>query len=84
VSNSALKKLEFLVGLVVACVLLWFACRLISRGLLRWFAHPLGAALLLVAGLAAMCGGVLPVVGGLAFVTGIGLLIAAAVRATIA
>jgi autotransporter-associated beta strand protein len=84
ISNTALGKAEFLLGLAVAGVLTWFAFGLIRRGLLRWFCRPLGALLLLTAGILLLCGGMLPVVGAIAVVLGITFLIAAVVRAALA
>lgn len=76
ISNATVAKLELLAGLAVASVLVWVALRLIRRGALAWFRRPLGATLLVVAGLASLCGGVLPVAGLIAIVSGIVLLFA--------
>ncbi len=75
VSNRTLAKLEFLAGIVAASLLIWAAFWLIRRGVLNWFRRPLGAALLAIVGLAALCGSVLPILGLLALLTGIALLV---------
>ena len=76
VANSTLGRLEFLVGVVAACLAIWVAWRLVRSGALNWFRRPVGATLLTVVGLASLCSGLLPVVGLLAFCLGVGLLIA--------
>ena len=76
ISNHMLAKLGLLAGIAAACLLIWAASWLIRRGALAWFRRPAGAALLAIAGLIALCGGMLPVVGLIAMLTGIGLLVA--------
>ncbi|MGA2253586.1 MAG: autotransporter-associated beta strand repeat-containing protein [Thermoguttaceae bacterium] len=76
VSNSTLIKLELLAGIVLAILLIWAALGLVRRGALHWFRRPLGASLLIVAGLASLFSGVLPFAGLVAMLAGIGLLIA--------
>ena len=63
VSNSTLSRLELLLGFAAAGLLVWAAFWLIRRGTLAWFRRPLGAVLLAVAGLASLCGGLLPFAG---------------------
>ncbi len=75
-SNDTLARLELLAEIAAAGLLIWVAFWLIRRGLLGWFRRPLGAALLAILGLASLCSSVLPAVGLLALLTGIGLLIA--------
>ena len=76
VTNSTLTRLELLLGIAAASLLIWAAFWVIRRGVLRWFRHPLGAILLAVAGLAMFCGSLLPFVGLIALLTGIALLVA--------
>ena len=84
VSNRTLGKLELLAGIVAAGLLVWAAFGLIRRGVLGWFRRPLGAMLLVLAGLALFCGGVLPFAGLIAILVGIGLLIARFVHRRVA
>jgi autotransporter-associated beta strand protein len=76
VSNSTLTKLELLAGIAAASLMIWAAFWLVRGGILVWFRRPLGAILLAVAGLAALCGGVLPFIGLIALLAGIVLLVA--------
>jgi autotransporter-associated beta strand protein len=76
VSNSTLVRLELLLGIVAAGLAVWAAFALIRRGVLRGFCHPLGAVVLIVAGLVSLIANVLPYAGLLALLAGIVLLIA--------
>jgi len=76
ISNNMLAKLGLLAGIAAACLLIWAAFWLVRRGVLVWFRRPAGAALLAIAGLVSLCGGLLPVVGLVAMLAGIGLLVA--------
>jgi hypothetical protein len=76
ISTSTLTRLGSLLGIAAASLLIWAAFRLIRRGVLNCFRHPLGATLLALAGLAALCSGLLPVVALIALLAGIGLLVA--------
>jgi autotransporter-associated beta strand protein len=76
VSNSTLVRLELLLGFVAAGLAVWAAFALIRRGALRGFCHPLGAVVLIVAGLVSLISNVLPYAGLLALLAGIVLLIA--------
>jgi len=76
VSNSALVKLEMLAGILAASLLAWAVLRLVRRGALNWFRRPLGAILLVLAGLASLSSGLLPFAGLIAVLVGIGLLLA--------
>ena len=76
VSNSTLARLAWLATVLAAAVLICAALWLVGRGGLDWFRHPLGATLLAFAGLVSLCSGVLPLLGLLAVVTGVGLLVA--------
>ena len=76
ISTSAVARLQSLVAIVAAIIVLWLAIRLVRSGVLGWFRHPLGAALLLVGGIAMLCGGVLPLVALACVGTGLWLLIA--------
>ena len=79
-ARSATKtetRLISLAAIVAAAIVLWIALKLVRRGALGWFRHPLGAASLLIAGIALLCYGVLLwVVAALAAIfAGMGLLI---------
>jgi len=76
ISNRTLAKLELLVGIAAASLLVWAGFWLVRRGALAWFHRPAGASLLAIVGLVSLCGGVLPVAGAIAMLTGIGLLVA--------
>ncbi len=76
VSNSMLSRLELLLGIAAASLLIWAAFWLVRHGVLGWFCHPLGAIVLAVAGFASLCSGVLPFAGLVAMLAGIGLLVA--------
>ena len=76
ISNHMLAKLGLLAGIATACLLIWAAFWLVRRGALAWFRRPAGATLLAIVGLAALCSGLLPVVGLIAMLTSIGLLVA--------
>ena len=73
VSNSMLSRLELLLGIAAASLLIWAAFWLVRHGVLGWFCHPLGAIVLAVAGFASLCSGVLPFAGLVAMLAGIGL-----------
>jgi autotransporter-associated beta strand protein len=75
ISARDVSRLSSLAGIAVACLLLWVTFVLIRRGILGWFRHPLGAALLLLAGLAMLFNGVMPVIALAAIVAGFVLLI---------
>ncbi len=76
ISTSAVSRLLSLVAIAAACVVLWIVFSLIRRGALGWFRHPLGAALLLLAGLLMLCDGLLPVIAVAAIIAGFWLFIA--------
>ncbi len=76
ISTGTVVKLITLAAIVAAVILLWIAAKLVRRGALGWFRHPLGATLLLVAGIALLCSGSLPVLGLAGIAAGICLLIA--------
>ena len=75
VSNRTVERLESLLGLGIACLLVWGVCALIRRGVLAWFARPVGAVILLLAGLLLLCSGVLPVYALLLLLTAGALLV---------
>ena len=76
ISTSAVSRLLSLARIAGVCVLLWIIFKLIRRGALRWFRHPLGAALLLLAGFVMLCDGLLPLIAVAAIIAGFWLLIA--------
>jgi hypothetical protein len=76
ISHSALDRLELVLGFAIAIVLMWGALRLFRRGHYRWLGRPFGSGLLIVVGLALVCGGMLPYLGLLALLAGLGLLVA--------
>jgi len=80
ISAGAVARLHLLAGIAAAVVLLWAAFRLIDRGALDWLRHPLGATLLLVVGVAMICGGILPVFASAAIIFAVWSLIARLVR----
>ena len=80
VSTGALTKLLALAAIAVVCLLIWGAVCLVRKGAVGWFGHPVGAALLLLAGLVMICAGLLPVVAIFAVLCGIVLLIVSLVR----
>ena len=75
VSNSMLTRLESLAGIAAASLLVWAGFWLIGRGALNCFRRPAGAAVLAIGGFMALCGGLLPLVGLIAMLAGIGLLV---------
>ena len=80
VSNSLLGRLELLIGLVVASLLVWGGLRVVRSGVLGWFRRPLGAILLFLIGLASLCSGIFPYLGMIVLLAGIVLLVLALVR----
>ena len=77
VSNGTLARLEGLLGIVAAGLLVWAGFWLVRRGVLGWFRRPLGAIFLFLVGLVSLCSQVLPFVGLIALLAGIVLLVAA-------
>ncbi len=76
ISTSAVSRLLSLARIAGVCVLLWIAFTLIRRSALRWFRHPLGAALLLLVGFVMLRDGMMPLIAVAAIIAGVWLLIA--------
>ena len=75
ISTSAVSRLVSLAAIAAACVVLWIVFALIRRGALGRFRHPLGASLLLLAGLL-MLSMAVPVIAVAAMTAGFWLLVA--------
>ena len=73
VSKSLLQRLIEIAVVLAVVLVAWYASRLIGAGTFGWFAGRTGSTLLICLGVLSFCGGVLPVLGLAALVTGCGL-----------
>jgi autotransporter-associated beta strand protein len=80
ISTSAVSRLHSLVAIALVFLLLWIVFALIRRGALGLFRHPLGATLLLIAGLVTLFSGLMPVIALAALIAGFVLLIVSMVE----
>ncbi len=74
-SSDLLRRLAEMAIVAVVALAIWFAARLVGRGGFAWLETRAGSTLLVCLGLLSCLGGVLPVLGLVAFVAGCGLLV---------
>jgi hypothetical protein len=63
VSNELLRRAAEILIAVVVIAVLWFLAGFVRRGNFAWTAQPAASTAMIVVGLLALCGGVLPVLG---------------------